>query len=155
MIPIFRAKTIKQDYNEWEECQELKKIDGVWYAIGFYDCKREVKTYLGDWETTHLVLIRKSTAILEVNTAEIIDISTLSIHFPDMLDSQRNKIFASLQKDGKGGDVIDNFNFQEKYRIQTAIYKYNCFHLMDKDNDTYSLIECKLQKGIKVIGVKE
>ena len=155
MIPIFRAKTIKQDYNEWEECQELKKIDGVWYAIGFYDCKREVKTYLGDWETTHLVLIRKSTAILEVNTAEIIDISTLSIHFPDMLDSKGNKIFASLQEDGKGGDVIDNFNFQEKYRIQTAIYKYNCFHLMDKDNDTYSLIECKLQKGIKVIGVKE
>ena len=155
MIPIFRAKTIKQDYNEWEECQELKKIDGVWYAIGFYDYKREVKTYLGDWETTHLVLIRKSTAILEVNTAEIIDISTLSIHFPDMLDSQGNKIFASLQEDGKGGDLIDNFNFQEKYRIQTAIYKYNCFHLMDKDNDTYSLIECKLQKGIKVIGVKE
>ena len=39
--------------------------------------KREVKTYLGDWETTHLILIRKSTAISEVNTAEIIDISTL------------------------------------------------------------------------------
>lgn len=84
-----------------------------------------------------------------------IDKSTLSIHFPDMLDSQGDKIFASLQEDGKGGDLIDNFNFQEKYRIQTAIYKYNCFHLIDKDNDTYSLIECKLQKGIKVIGVKE
>ena len=84
-----------------------------------------------------------------------IDETTLAIHFPDMLDSQGNKIFASLQEDGKGGDLIDNFNFQEKYRIQTAIYKYNCFHLMDKDNDTYSLIECKLQKGIKVIGVKE
>ena len=39
-IPIFRAKTIKQDYNEWEECQQLKKIAGIWYAIGFYDCKR-------------------------------------------------------------------------------------------------------------------
>lgn len=107
MIPIFRAKTIKQDYNEWEECQELKKIDGTWYAIGFYDCKREVKTYLGDWETTHLILIRKSTAISEVNTAEIIDISTLSIHFPGMIDSQVNKIFASLQEDGKGGDILE------------------------------------------------
>ena len=84
-----------------------------------------------------------------------IDETTLAIHFPDMLDSQGNKIFASLQEDGKGGDLIDNFNFQEKYRIQTAIYKYNCFHLIDKDNDTYSLIECKLQEGIKVIGVKE
>ena len=35
-----------------------------------------------------------------------IDETTLSIHFPDMLDSKRNKIFASLQKDGKGGDII-------------------------------------------------
>ena len=35
-----------------------------------------------------------------------IDKSTLSIHFPDMLDSQGNEIFASLQKDGKGGDII-------------------------------------------------
>jgi hypothetical protein len=105
-IPIFRAKTIKQDYNEWEECQQLKKIAGIWYAIGFYDCKREVKTYLGDWETTHLILIRKSTATSEVNTSEVIDISTLSIHFPDMIDSQGNKIFASLSEDGKGGDII-------------------------------------------------
>ena len=35
-----------------------------------------------------------------------IDPTTLSIHFPDMLDSQENKIFASLQEDGKGGDII-------------------------------------------------
>ena len=35
-----------------------------------------------------------------------IDNSTLSIHFPDMLDSQGNKIFASLQEDGKGGDIV-------------------------------------------------
>ncbi len=98
MIPIFRAKTIKQDYNEWEECQELKKIDGVWYAIGFYDCKREVKTYLGDWETTHLILIRKSTAISEVNTAEIIDISTLSIHFPDGINTNSEKVWYNLEQ---------------------------------------------------------
>ena len=129
MIPIFRAKTIKQDYNEWEECQKLKKIDGVWYAIGFYDYKREVKTYLGDWETTHLILIRKSTAISEVNTAEIIDISTLSIHFPNMLDSQGNKIFASLQKDGKGGDIIET----ELKRVCTTKYKEYFFYADNKD----------------------
>lgn len=35
-----------------------------------------------------------------------IDPTTLSIHFDGMLDSQGNKIFASLQKDGKGGDVF-------------------------------------------------
>lgn len=35
---------------------------------------------------------------------EICCLHTLSIHFPDMLDSQGNKIFASLQEDGIGGD---------------------------------------------------
>ena len=137
MIPIFRAKTIKQDYNEWEECQELKKIDGVWYAIGFYDYKREVKTYLGDWETTHLVLIRKSTAILEVNTAEIIDISTLSIHFANMLDSKGNKIFASLQEDGKGGDIMqdDEYFGIAKYKDCQFVVEYeDCIDNIDNGN---------------------
>ena len=36
-----------------------------------------------------------------------IEVDTISIHFPDMLDSQGNKIFASLQKDGKGGDIVE------------------------------------------------
>ena len=116
-----------------------KKIDSDEYVEGQYLAYKGYPTIFNEYG---------------LNGIEI-DISTLSIHFPDIIDSQGNKIFASLQEDGKGGDLIDNFNFQEKYRIQTAIYKYNCFHLMDKDNDTYSLIECKLQKGIKVIGVKE
>jgi len=36
-----------------------------------------------------------------------IDPTTLAIHFPDMLDNEGTKIFASLSKDGKGGDIID------------------------------------------------
>ena len=35
-----------------------------------------------------------------------IDRTTRSINIEDMLDSQGNKIFASLQEDGKGGDII-------------------------------------------------
>ena len=136
-IPIFRAKTIKQDYNEWEECQQLKKIAGIWYAIGFYDCKREVKTYLGDWETTHLILIRKSTATSEVNTSEVIDISTLSIHFPDMIDSKGNKIFASLQEDGKGGDIMqdDEYFGIAKYKDCQFVVEYeDCIDNIDNGN---------------------
>lgn len=34
-----------------------------------------------------------------------IDTTTLSINLPDMIDSQGNKIFASLSEDGKGGDI--------------------------------------------------
>ena len=143
-IPIYRAKTIKQDYNEWEECEQLKKIDGIWYAIGFYDCKRGIKTYLGDWEITHLILIRKSTAISEISTAEIIDITTLLIYFNDMLDSQGNKIFASLQGDGKGGDILFDMEYEFtlifdglKFRLEglecnTEINEYDKF--TDFDN---------------------
>ena len=152
MIPYYRAKTIKQDYNEWEECQELKKIDGVWYAIGFYDCKREVKTYLGDWETTHLILIRKSTAISEVNTAEIIDISTLSIHFPDMLDSQGNKIFASLQKDGRGGDICSVNDYIDSGLNGVAIYQHYGFRI---DRKGKAMGISLSSTDIKIIGIQQ
>ena len=148
-IPIFRAKTIKQDYNEWEECQELKKIDGVWYAIGFYDCKREVKTYLGDWETTHLILIRKSTAISEVNIAEIIDISTLAIHFPVMLDIKGDKIFASLQENGKGGDIL--FDMEYEYTLSFDGLKFNLQGLFSQS----SFNEFDNWKEFDIIGVEE
>lgn len=129
MIPIYRARTIKQNYNEWEECEQLKRIKGIWYAIGFYDCKREIKTYLGKWETAYLILIRKSTSISEISTAELIDPTTLSIHFPDMLDSQGNKIFASLSEDGKGGDILDISGrtetiFINESIIQTYMFKW-------------------------------
>ena len=52
-----------------------------------------------------------------------IDPTTLSIHFSNMLDSQGNEIFASLQKDGKGGDLVGyvdghiNYNVAERYVI--------------------------------------
>lgn len=36
-----------------------------------------------------------------------IDPSTLAIHFPDMIDSEGTRIFASLSKDGKGGDITE------------------------------------------------
>ena len=35
-----------------------------------------------------------------------VDRTTRSINIEDMIDSQGSKIFASLQKDGKGGDII-------------------------------------------------
>lgn len=41
-----------------------------------------------------------------------IDRSTRSINFEDMLDSQGNKVFASLQEDGKGGDILFNMEYE-------------------------------------------
>lgn len=60
---------------------------------------------------------------------EICYLDTLSIHFPDMLDSQGNKIFASLQEDGKGGDILGGVRIkfcQEDFifKIQPIGYNY-------------------------------
>lgn len=83
-----------------------------------------------------------------------IDPTTLSIHFPDMLDSQGNKIFASLQEDGKGGDIVENYSFKDDYKSQISIYDDCKLCLVDKDGDTYCLGEIEYD-GIKVIGIQE
>ena len=46
---------------------------------------------------------------------EVCYLHTLSINFPNMLDSQGNKIFASLQEDGKGGDIL--FDMEYEYTL--------------------------------------
>ena len=70
-----------------------------------------------------------------------IEVDTISIHFPNMLDSTGNKIFASLQEDGKGGDIFQSLHFIEPidkkhylYHIAKWSNKYNSFLLCNKDN---------------------
>lgn len=77
-IPIFRAKKIGSDE----------------YVIGFYAYDEVHKR--------HLIITNAMHGLSETR----IDITTLAIHFPDMLDSKKRPIFASLQKDGKGGDKL-------------------------------------------------
>ena len=48
-----------------------------------------------------------------------VDRTTRSINIEDMLDSEGNKIFASLQEDGKGGDIVKIRDSDFKY-----VYKY-------------------------------
>jgi len=50
-----------------------------------------------------------------------IDPTTLAIHFPDMIDSQGNKIFASLSEYGKGGDIGQN----DDYGYNKYVFIYN------------------------------
>lgn len=63
-----------------------------------------------------------------------IDITTLAIHFPDMLDSEGNKIFASLSKDGKGGDIVPS---SETSVGLTAVYKNGNFNFVSFPLDDY------------------
>ena len=99
-IPIYRAK----------------KIDSDEYVIGWYSSPIiiEGKLYL---------------SITNQDGEHRIDPTTLSIHFPDMLDSQGKEIFASLSEDGKGGDIVEYNGRQEiiKYSngtIQSYMFRF-------------------------------
>ncbi len=90
-IPIYRAK----------------KIDSDEYVEGFY---QEIKpSYANDGTVSGKLLSGWQFLIHTESGIEYpykIDQSTIAIHFPDMLDSEENKIFASLSKCGKGGDTL-------------------------------------------------
>ena len=74
-----------------------------------------------------------------------IDKSTLAIHFPDMLDSQGNKIFASLQEDGKGGDIVkdDEYYGIAKYADSRFVVEYE------------NVEECLCEGNFEVVGIQE
>lgn len=75
-----------------------------------------------------------------------IEVDTISIHFPDMIDSQGNKIFASLQEDGKGGDIVKNdICFLGVVRFENQAIYYGEF----KKEDFYSWTT------ISLIGLQE
>ena len=103
-IPIFRAK----------------KIDSDEYVMGWYSSPIiiEGKTYL---------------SITNKDGEYRIDTTTLSIHFSDMLDSQGNEIFASLQEDGKGGDIITDGEYDF-----VVIFNGNKFDLMFVEDNTFT-----------------
>ena len=120
-LPIFRAK----------------KLDSDEYVEGYLEQHNKSDFYI-------------SLMPNEIDAYKI-DISTLSIHFPDMLDSEGNKIFASLQEDGKGGDITDKgicmyISKYHQFRIITNIETMNWLEITRKDLDNYSL---------KIIGIQQ
>ena len=62
-----------------------------------------------------------------------IDRTTRSINIEDMLDSEGNKIFASLSKDGKGGDIVD-FEHIRYLEGDKPSYIDSSFFVADIDN---------------------
>lgn len=125
-IPIYRAK----------------KIDSDEYIIGAVVPQNDGSFKIVSHEGAHMRI------------ADIIDESTLSIHFPDMRDSEGNKIFASLSEDGKGGDICvyihGNFHNSKYY----CIFKDGSTYFMDGKMHRGNI--CKeLSKSKKIIGVQE
>jgi hypothetical protein len=83
MIPIYRAKKIDSD--------EL------------------VEGYLIQLENGYMIASPDQSWVEELGLfgmKSIIDQNTLAIHFPNMIDKNGKKIFASLSEDGVGGDKL-------------------------------------------------
>ena len=125
-LPIFRAK----------------KLDSDEYVIGFL---------LQDCFGFYIIQTDNALRCETLNQEAIeIDHQTLSISFSDMLDSQRNKIFASLSENGKGGDIIkldDN--------IKTAIWCSKTQAIMLYSKQTGSSILSLYKDDIKTIGIQQ
>ena len=81
-----------------------------------------------------------------------IDETTLAIHFPDMLDSQGNKIFASLQEDGKGGDVCSVNDYIDSGLNGVAIYQKYGFRI---DRKGKAMGISLSSTDIKIIGIQQ
>ena len=109
-LPIFRAKS-----NE----QKNTYVEGLLMGVD---------------EELNLCTIRTKDDYIG---GEICYIHTLSINFPDMLDSQGNKIFASLSEDGKGGDIMkdDDYYGSAKYINCEFVVEYeNCYDNISEGN---------------------
>ncbi len=110
MIPVYRAN----------------RTDGLGYIEG-YLIKQD------DSEKFSIVKNFNLSTIYGMVCPHDIDSTTLAIHFPDMLDSQGNKIFASLNEDGKGGDrLIEDGKYEDGFNpIFEPYFRKSSFSIED------------------------
>ena len=140
-IPEYRAKCIGSDE----------------YIIGYYTEK--VKEYPGK----HYIHFNNGYT----ETYERIDPTTLAIHFPNMIDSEGIKIFASLSDNGKGGDIVEfeHIKYLEddepSYMIKgLCLFMDSSFFVDDIDNKFERVFYDEegrnfRNKELKVIGIQE
>ena len=163
MIPIFRAKKLDSD-----EYIIGDLFDGK-YIIAKSELNRDISEALkhirediltkdcisAECKNEHHLLNKMLNKLLVNERLEHIyeiDPTTLSIHFPDMIDSQGNKIFASLQEDGKGGDICQTIDYLNGTLNGVAIYDNFSFriHRIGK-----AMGISFTSKDIKIIGIQE
>lgn len=96
MEVLFRTEMLSSNYPKNEnEC--FKFIDNNWYVIGK---DNTIENFESDGIELCLIVNKYGAWIGKKNTK--------AINFEDMLDSQGNKIFASLSASGKGGDILNS-----------------------------------------------
>jgi len=129
MIPIYRAKKIDSD-----ECVEGNLLE------------YQSNVYVLPYETMYKLF----NNCLNIENFEI-DPSTLAIHFTGMLDSEGNKIFASLDEDGKGGDNVNYLSFKNGIKEDTVIFNTQGIRTLKDFDFHFSLKNRKVQ----VTGIQE
>ena len=116
-LPIYRAKKLgtKDEYVEGN----LVEIDNEYFIVK---------------DTEGCYLASDCFHYLPYNE---IDPTTLSIHFQNMLDVKGDKIFASLNEDGKGGDILFDMEYEYtlyfdglKFKLQ-GVYTNSSFNKYD------------------------
>lgn len=144
-MPIYRAK----------------KIDSDEYVEG-YITRGEYGKYSDLKEYVILPFLNFESGYM-CNTDYLrIDPTTLAINFEDMLDSEGNKIFASLSEDGKGGDILEHANIltNDKMLLVASYHKakgefgaYSGTHYIRSMK--FHLTKIVGIQNIKVIGIQE
>lgn len=125
-IPIYRAKRINSDE----------------YVDGLLDEKRQS-------DGTHLYY---RIPVLGWQ----IDPSTLSIHFSDMIDSDGNKIFASLSEDGKGGDNLFYEDGLEEFVAEFTSNGFELYEYLDNKKIKNRVYQQNVKwHNLKVIGIQQ
>ena len=132
MIPVYRAK----------------KIDSDEYVKGYLVRADDYDADVDEDQVIYFIMDKmenyRTSEVWDFVQNSRIDPTTLSIHFPNIIDSQGNKIFASL--DIKGGSLIE---YEEK--IFEAMYLNGLIQgVANMDS-----IQNSLFKYSKIIGIQQ
>ena len=126
--PIYRAKKIGSDE----------------YVIGYYSPAYDIHHYI----ITYLGVDTKVNVVYQMSTdIHKIDPTTLAIHFSDMIDSQGNKIFASLNN--ISGSILTDGEYEFNLYFDRIKYRVIGNEVNSEINDYEEW------KDFKVIGIQE
>jgi len=81
-----------------------------------------------------------------------VDKDTRSIHFENMIDINDNKVFASLNKSGIGGDLLE-YNSEYFGKVITTLY-FEDLRLIKRNETENTFIDCVSLSKHTISGIK-
>ncbi len=144
-MPVYRAKKIDSD----------EYVEGFYFNICYFKSKHYIKELLN---ISGFVDGIQNTNNWDYRDVEI-DPTTLAIHFEDMLDSEGTRIFASLSKDGKGGDIVSGKEYSDQDDVMEYAFIYSTLNKGEFSFRPKDLSKARLSTTsgvkLKVIGIQK